>query len=159
MDCKNCELHQKRFYCINCSRTRLSAFLCSGFAQPIVLIYWYLGLYRLREHKLKFAKIIEERQKAQEQAERSLKVTEGARIQRAGIFQTESHWRELKSEAEALRRVNDTGKYSLTVVSSSAYWHVFLAFVTLLRYVTWVIRSNARRCITYPAGHETGKSP
>jgi len=74
-----------------------------------------LSLYRLREHKIKFAKIIEERQKAQEQAERLLKATEGARAQRAGIFQTESHWRELKSEAEALRRANDTSKFPITI--------------------------------------------
>lgn len=65
---------------------------------------------RLYDHKIKLAKLIKERQTWQEQAERLLKTTELPRNHRAGIFQTETHLKELSLEAEALRKSNDRGK-------------------------------------------------
>jgi hypothetical protein len=68
----------------------------------------------LHDHKIKLAKLINERQAWQEQAERLLKTTDTPRIHRAGIFQTETHLKELRLEAEALRKSNDRGKSSHT---------------------------------------------
>jgi hypothetical protein len=58
--------------------------------------------------------VIKERQAWQEQAERLLKTTEDPRKQSAGIFQTETHLKKLRVEAEALRKANDSSMlYSL----------------------------------------------
>ncbi|PVF94557.1 hypothetical protein CPB86DRAFT_765623 [Serendipita vermifera] len=84
MDCHICELHQRRFYCVNCLRNRLL------------------------EHKNNLSKISKERQVAKDQAELLAKSTEGPRVQRADITRLTAHLKELRQDTERLRKSNDS---------------------------------------------------
>lgn len=117
MDCQICELHQKRFYCVNCLRDKLSDIHWVLFRAddeptlPINLVFSTLfSISRLHDYKNQLAKLAKERDAERERADLLYKSIEGPRIQRAEITQTESRTKELIRETDRLRKANDSGE-------------------------------------------------
>ncbi|CAG8764451.1 6090_t:CDS:2, partial [Acaulospora colombiana] len=64
----------------------------------------------LLEHKNNLSKVSKERQVAKDQAELLAKSTEGPRVQRADITRITAHLKELRQDAERLRKSNDNAR-------------------------------------------------
>lgn len=106
MECKNCELRHRQFYCEHCLRNQYVKNVPS-IRFPLTQV----ARNSLRDIRLQTQRFGKDRDEQVAKASRALKVIEGSRMTRAGLGSCHRRVEELAEGLARLKRDNDASAY------------------------------------------------
>lgn len=104
MECKNCELRHRQFYCEHCLRTQYVKTCLDQLPTD-------LSRNSLRDIRLQTQRFGKDRDEQVAKASRALKGIEGSRMTRAGLASCQKRVEELAEGLARMKRDNDASAY------------------------------------------------